>query len=254
MNFRKLINSLLRPTGYELTRTRDNPAYPADFSKEEIEIIDSVRRYTMAKTVDKIFPMMNAVRYVTQHRLEGGIVECGVWRGGMMMAAARMLLALGDTSRHLFLYDTFEGMSEPTERDTDVKGKKALARYRDAKRTDSGGVDWCYASLEEVTRNLESTAYPMAQVHFIRGLVENTLPSETPQTISILRLDTDWYASSKHEMVHLFPRLQRGGVLILDDYGFWQGCRQATDEYFAANRVQLHLARVDEACRIGVKL
>jgi hypothetical protein len=75
-----------------------------------------------------------------------------------------------------------------------------------------------------------------------------------PQRISILRLDTDWYESSKHELVHLFPRLERGGVLILDDYGHWQGARQATDEYFKEHQVQMHLVRVDEACRVGVKL
>jgi len=254
MNLRKLFNSLLQPLGYELARTRDNPGYPSDFSKADVEIIEAVRRCTMAKTVDKIFPILNAVRHVAQHRIEGSVVECGVWRGGMMMGAARMLLSLGDSTRHLYLYDTFEGMAEPTEQDTDVKGKKALTRYREAPRTNTGGVDWCYASIEEVTENLKSTGYPMDKVHLIKGLVENTLPAGAPESISVLRLDTDWYASSKHEMVHLFPRLQRGGVLILDDYGFWQGCRQATDEYFEANRVQMHLVRVDEACRVGIKL
>jgi hypothetical protein len=254
MNLRKLLNRMLAPAGYELARTRDNPAYPSDFTKQDVGIIESVRRYTMAKTVDKIFPILNAVRYVNEHQVPGSVVECGVWRGGMMMAAARLLLELGDTSRELYLYDTFEGMAEPTDKDTDVKGKKALARYREAPRTTGGGVDWCYASLEEVTSNLESTGYPMEKVHLVKGLVEDTLPAGVPAQISILRLDTDWYASSKCEMLHLFPRLQPGGVIILDDYGFWQGCRQATDEYLKANQVQLHLVRVDEACRVGIKL
>ncbi|HEV8543029.1 MAG TPA: TylF/MycF/NovP-related O-methyltransferase [Verrucomicrobiae bacterium] len=254
MNARKLLNTILRPMGYEMARTRDNPKYPGDFAAEDIEIIEKSRHYTMAKTVDKIFPIIDAVRYATQHRVPGSIVECGVWRGGMMMAAARTLLELGDRSRDLYLFDTYEGMVEPTEKDTDIRGKKAITRFQEAERTETGGVDWCYASMEEVTANLQSTGYPKEKLHFIKGRVEDTLPAQAPEKIAILRLDTDWYSSSKHEMDHLFPRLTPGGVLILDDYGYWKGCREATDEYFAAHKVQMHLVRVDEACRVGVKL
>ncbi len=253
MNVRKVLNKVLRPAGYELGRSRDNPKYPGDFTPGDVEIIEASRHCTMAKTVDKIFPIINAVRYITQRALPGSIVECGVWRGGMMMAAARTLLELGDRTRDIYLFDTFEGMVEPTEKDTDIRGKKAMTRFQEAERTSTGGVDWCYASIEEVTRNLQSTGYAKDKLHFIKGRVEDTLPAQAPGQIAILRLDTDWYSSSKHEMEHLFPRLVSGGVLILDDYGYWKGCREATDEYFAAHKVQMHLVRVDEACRVGVK-
>src|SRR3954468_19083285 len=116
MSLRRLINRTLRPIGYELALTRDNPVFPGDFSPKELEIIEGSRRYTMAKTVDRIFHIVNAARYVSEHHLAGAIVECGVWRGGMMVGAARTLLDLGDTSRDLYLFNTFEGMAAPTEK------------------------------------------------------------------------------------------------------------------------------------------
>jgi O-methyltransferase len=254
MTLRDLINGVFRPFGCELARIRDHPEFPGDFAPEDLEIIRAVRPYTMAKTVDKIFHIISAARYITRRNLPGAIVECGVWRGGMMMAAAHALLRSNDRSRELYLFDTFEGMAEPTEKDTDIRGKKAITRYRESERTATGGVDWCYASLPEVQRNVESTDYPKDKLHFVKGRVEETLPAQAPNAIAILRLDTDWYSSSKHELDHLFPRLVQGGVLILDDYGFWKGCREATDEYFAAHKVQMHLIRVDEATRVGIKL
>jgi hypothetical protein len=254
MNVRKLLNQLLCPLGYELARARQTARFAPDLTAADAEIIQFVRPYTMARTADKVFPIINAARHVVEHRILGDIVECGVWRGGMMMAAARTLLSCRDTSRELWSYDTFAGMVEPTDKDLDAKGDSALERWQAAPRTESGAVDWCYACLEDVARNLEITGYPREKLHLIKGRVEDTLPARAPQRISILRLDTDWYESSKHELVHLFPRLERGGVLILDDYGHWQGARQATDEYFKEHQVQMHLVRVDEACRVGVKL
>ncbi len=254
MNVKKILNALLKPTGYEIARQRGNPRYPLDFTDQETEIIKTIRPYTMAKEIERIYPIVNAVRYVVEQRIPGSVVECGVWRGGMMMAAAKMLLLLGDTSRELYLFDTYEGMVEPGGKDLDVRGTAAIEQYRKAPEIGGGVKDWCYAGLEEVTQNLRSTGYPKDKIHLIKGRVEATLPGEAPESISILRLDTDWYESSKHELVHLYPRMQKGGVLILDDYGFWQGCRQATDEYFKENNIAVHLVRVDSACRVGIKL
>lgn len=254
MNLRHILNALLRPTGYEIARTAKANLLPADFAVEDWQIINGVRPYTMAKTVERIFATIDATRYVITAGIPGSIVECGVWRGGMMMAAARMLLALGELSRHLYLFDTFEGMSEPGQTDINAQGKSAAVAYGQAPRLPSGGVDWCYASIDEVRGNLASTQYPAAQFHLVKGRVEETLPAKAPESISILRLDTDWYESSRHEMTHLFPRLQCGGVLILDDYGFWQGCRQAADEFFQDHGIRMHLVRVDGSCRVGVKM
>ena len=158
-----------------------------------------------------------------------------------MMAAARTLLELGDASRHLYLFDTFRGMTEPSEED----GERA-ARWMRSRRPKHFVV-----GLEEVRHNLNLTGYPADHVHLISGPVENTLPGSAPERICLLRLDTDFYKSTLHELVHLFPRLQPGGVLIVDDYGSWEGARKATDEYLADKAILLH--RMDHTGRIAVK-
>jgi len=109
------------------------------------------------------------------------------------------------------------------------------------------------ASLDEVKRNVLGTGYDSDRVRFVEGLVEDTIPEQAPREIAVLRLDTDWYESTRHELVHLYPRLSSGGVLILDDYGCWLGARQAVDEYIEANAVRLLLTRIDSSGRLAVK-
>ena len=111
-----------------------------------------------------------------------------------------------------------------------------------------------YAPIMDVRSNMESTGYPLSLLHFVQGKVEETVPSSAPDQISILRLDTDWYESTKHELLHLFPRLSRNGILIIDDYGDWVGARKAVDEYFAAHGLKPFLARIDTTGRVYVKL
>src|SRR5207344_857055 len=110
---------------------------------------------------------------------------------------------------------------------------------------------WCRAGFDEVVRNLASTGYPSDRLHFIRGRVEDTIPAGAPEKIALLRLDTDWYESTRHELTHLFPRLSTHGVLIIDDYGHWQGARRAVDEYFSATPILLNA--IDFTARIAVK-
>jgi hypothetical protein len=120
-------------------------------------------------------------------------------------------------------------------------------------RRGSDTSDWCYASLEDVRQNLASTGYGMERIAFVKGKVEDTLPGSAPDSISLLRLDTDWYESTLHELVHLFPRLSAGGVLIIDDYGHWRGARRAVDEYLRDNSIRMLFDRVDYSGRIAVK-
>ena len=94
---------------------------------------------------------------------------------------------------------------------------------------------------------------PTPGVEFVQGRVENTLPAAAPPEIAVLRLDTDWYESTRHELEHLYPRLVDGGVLIVDDYGYWQGARQAVDEYFGETGEAILLNRIDDTGRIAVK-
>jgi len=227
------------------------PSVFPDFDADARRIIQRVKPFTLTDP-ERIFSVIQAARYVVRAGLPGSFVECGVWRGGSMMAAALTLLQLGKHNVKLHLFDTYEGMTAPSRADVDFAGASAAGRF--AWRKTRTGSTWCRASLEDVQANIASTGYDLANVEFVKGRVEDTIPSAAPMTISILRLDTDWYDSTRHELVHLFPRLAPGGVLIIDDYGHWQGSRQATDEYFEARGISLLLNRVDYTGRVGVKM
>jgi hypothetical protein len=164
-----------------------------------------------------------------------------------MMAIALTLLRLNKGNVPLYLFDTFEGMSAPTA----IDGEEVYETWK-AKQTPIHN-EWAFSPLAEVKNNLQGTGYDENLVHFIQGKVENTLPESAPEQISLLRLDTDWYESTKHELEHLFPRLSRGGVLIIDDYGHWKGARKAVDEYIERNRLTILLNRIDYSGRIGIK-
>jgi hypothetical protein len=243
-----LINRIrrgLRAIGVEV-----GPAWPPDFTESDRQIISRVQPYSMT-TRARLRSVINAVEYIVGANIEGAIVECGVWKGGSMMAAALTLLRLG-AQRPLVLYDTFGGMTAPTSEDVDITGAAAhdiLKLPRDA----AGKDPRAYAAIDEVRVNLLSTGYDGERMRFVRGPVEETLPHVLPDSISCLRLDTDWYQSTKHELEHLYPRLTPGGVLILDDYGYWRGSRQAVDEYFTEHGITMLLSRIDTAGRIGVK-
>ena len=165
------------------------------------------------------------------------------------MAIAHELLRLGDQSRQLYLFDTFEGMTAPGDEDYHYTGTPASVLKE---RHEKGGKVWNAVPLEEVRRAVLSTGYEAAQVHFVKGRVEDTLPQQAPNTIALLRLDTDWYESTKHELMTLFPRITPGGILIIDDYGHFAGARKAVDEYIRKYRVKILLDRADYSGRIGV--
>jgi O-methyltransferase len=223
---------------------------PADYDGESKQIVRAVRPWTMTGP-DKIFALIQAVRYITRHRIPGDVLECGVWRGGSMQAVARTLLALGDTSRDLYLFDTFEGMPAPSERDVRTSDERTAAQLMaEEEREDS--LVWAIASLEDVQEGMAQTGYPSERVHYVKGRVEETIPERAPAQISILRLDTDWYESTKHELDHLYPRVPSGGVVLFDDYGYWDGAREAVDEFLETSGERLLLHRMASG-RLAVK-
>lgn len=248
---KRLVQGALRTLGYELRRLPSSPqdARLRDLSEQERRTIGAVLPFTNT-SVERIAALMNAVTYITGNRIRGDIAECGVWRGGSMMAVALTLVALGDVSRRLFLYDTYEGMSEPTDQDTTPWGDSAAAMLG---RYPRGTGPWCYASMDDVRANLVSTGYPQENIIMVAGKVEDTLPKHLPGELSLLRLDTDWYESTKHELTHLYPLLVRNGILIIDDYGHWEGARKAVDEYFLAGGGVHFLHRIDYTGRLLVK-
>jgi O-methyltransferase len=226
------------------------PTYDADVSPDNRRIVERVRPYTMTSQ-RSVIGLCEAVEYIVRSEIEGPFVECGVWRGGSVMAEALTLLRLGVSDRDLYLFDTFAGMPMPEADDVSLRepGQQALARWRRDQRSDHN--DWAYASIETVRDNVLSTGYPADRVHLVRGLVEETIPKLAPPSIALLRLDTDWYSSTRHELEHLYPRLVAGGVLIVDDYGAWAGARKAVDEYGPSR--SLFLGRLDGIARVAIK-
>jgi O-methyltransferase len=222
--------------------------YPKDYDEEGQAVISAVRPWTMTSP-EKLYALILAVRYVHKHQIPGDVLECGVWRGGSMQAVAKVLLSLGVTDRDLYLFDTFEGMPPPTEEDKRQDGKSAADMLA---ATDKSNPVWAYATLDDVKAGMAQVPYPAERVHYIKGMVEDTIPTQAPERLSILRLDTDWYASTKHELEHLYDRLSPGGVLLIDDYGWWQGSRQAVDEFLEKTGARLLLLRMAEG-RIAVK-
>lgn len=207
--------------------------------------------FTMT-SVDRRYALWQGVRHISQQGIAGDVVECGVWRGGSTMLAALTLLDLGERDRTLWLYDTFEGMSEPTEHDVSVDGASMVQEWSSHRGQTEDPV-FAYGSLDEVRATMARTAYPADRLRFVPGKVEDTIPATLPGPIALLRLDTDWYESTKHELEHLWPLLAPGGVIIVDDYGHWAGARQAVDGYFAGRSDAPLLTRIDYTGRIGVK-
>jgi O-methyltransferase len=232
-------------SGDELLREK----YP-DFEPAHFDVMRQVQPYTLTSP-ERIFAVIEATRYITRRRIPGAIVECGVWRGGSMMAAARTLQLLGDTDRELYLFDTFEGMSAPTDHDVDFVGQRADNLLATTERKEDG--IWVCVSLEDVQQAVGTVGYPASKIHYVRGKVEDTIPANAPDQIALLRLDTDWYESTRHELEHLYPRLASGGVIIIDDYGHWKGSRQATDEFIAATPDFGLLTRIDYTGRLAIK-
>jgi O-methyltransferase len=220
---------------------------------QDRQILERALPYTMTG-VARLQSVIDAVRYCVRRGVPGAFAECGVWRGGSVLAMILTLQDLAGPDRDIYLYDTFEGMTEPTEHDVSRYHRPAREVWEETR-----GRPWPRLfdpetfNEKQVRDTLRSTGYPDERLHFIRGSVEETIPGAAPNRLALLRLDTDWYESTRHELLHLYPRLADGGVLIIDDYGHWEGARRAVDEYFAEAARSLLLARVDYAARIAVK-
>jgi len=169
------------------------------------------------------------------------------------MAAALTLKQLNASERTFYLYDTFAGMSRPTDKDRPMPGTGDIDVKDEFERAKTGhdSSEWCCASLEDVKNNLSGIDYDQSKFLYVKGKVEDTLPATLPRPISILRLDTDWYESTKQEMEHLMPLLVPKGVLIIDDYYRCAGNKEAVDEYLDEHNIPILLTRVGNSA-IGV--
>lgn len=236
--------------GYEMKKIGTTDRVQ-NYSSDFLELVskNNYSEFTMLSLANQ-YALFQAIKYISDNNIPGDIVECGVWRGGAMMLALDTLNLLSDQSRTVWLYDTYAGMTPPTTKDIDVNGNDAQTTIEGKDRTDLY-VDWCYADIIDVKKNIFSTGYPQEKINFIKGDVLETVPNNMPDEIAILRLDTDWYESTAHEMKHFYPKLTQHGVLIVDDYGTWAGSNQALNEYFIDNKPLFN--RVDHTAILLIK-
>ncbi len=236
-SLRKILNKF----GIEISRFDTSTTFPWEADREEIELIENLmalnsknkikERLTMC-SIKRLWAAISATKYVIREKIEGDIIECGVWRGGCSIAIAKTIKRL-NSKKKIILYDTFAGMTRPTKEDVKANNKKkALKKYNDLNK--DGYNKWCYASLEEVKSCFKK--YGVFDIaSFNKGDISILLKDKKqalPNKISLLRLDTDWYESTKDEMKYLYPKISKNGILLVDDYGSWEGARKAVDEYF----------------------
>jgi O-methyltransferase len=253
MRIRSAVNRLLAVVGIKIASAKvAEKQFPVEISNSDRKAFRYVRDNNLSTSSDeRLFATIMACRYVAERDIQGDFVECGVWRGGNSIIAADVFKNLA-SRRGVWLFDTFAGMTAPTAADVDSRGESADEKYAHSMRGDYN--EWCYAPLEEVQANFSKVGLLTERVKFVKGDVAKTLSgsAEMPGVISVLRLDTDWYESTKVELEILYPKLAIGGVLIIDDYGHWGGSRKAVDEYFA-NRSRPFLQYIDHTARIGIK-
>jgi hypothetical protein len=250
-----LLKKFLYLAGFRIYRIDKNSNKPIELDKEENRIIDYVRANELSMcTTLNLQQTALACKYIAINKIPGDFVECGVYKGGNALIAAK-IFDLYKINKKVYLFDTFTGMSEPTKHDSRTGDKSStLNKYLSRQQNDH--TDWAYASIEEVKENFRKIGLLKDNVIFCKGKVETTLNlvSNIPETISFLRLDTDWYESTKKELEVLYSKLVLGGILVVDDYGQFDGARKAVDEYFKIHSPPPFLSLIDNGARIGVKV
>lgn len=238
--------------GVKLVSMKQHKGPKADMDPEFAPLYEACKAYTLIH-VERMYSLYKAVQYVVKKGVPGDFVECGVWKGGASMMMAMTLKKMGDTGRTLYLYDTYAGMAKPTAEDkATMPGARAVDDIWEQNQKGDHN-EWCYGPLDGVKAAMARTGYPADKIVYVKGMVEDTIPKTVPGKIALLRLDTDWYSSTKHEMEHLYPLLVRDGILILDDYGYWAGARKAADEYLASRGEVILLHRDDYSGATGIK-
>ena len=251
--YEQVIAAAARRFGLEVSRfSSHQDRLPTDATAQDRAIIEFVRPYTMTSAL-RLWSLIHAARYVLEEGVPGDFVECGVWRGGSVMAMAQTAASLPNFDRRIWLYDTFSGMTQPTALDVERESGALAADLLATTDVGDGQNIWCVASRSDVEQNLRKTSLPFERFTLVEGDVAKTLTQAAPSRIALLRLDTDWYASTRTSLETLYPRLAPGGVCVLDDYGHWEGARRAVDEYFETLPSRPLLMPIDYSGRIFLK-
>jgi O-methyltransferase len=246
-------NFLAKYLKFRLIRIKPRkPIQIVEASEWDIETLEICSRISM-QSDERIWALINATKYIVQRNVPGVFVECGVWKGASAVAISRTLVSLGVTDRDIYLFDTFEGMTEPSGLDKRISDSVPASQLLEATEIGDGDNVWAKATEESVREILNQQEYPAARFKIIKGDVIKTLHNIPSFEISLLRLDTDWYESTKIELEILFPRLVISGILIVDDFGHWDGSRRAVSEFFAGLDTKYLLSMVDYTGRLLIK-
>ena len=247
--FKLIFNKFINSMGYEVINKNQKII---ELSKTDEKLINLVSNYSMTPKI-RIFNLLQSLRHLKYNKIPGDYVECGVWKGGNIILFKKFIENEDPKSnKKIFAFDTFEGMTSPDENDFDLLNKtkaKNLLKKDRKKKTN----DWGFCSIEDVKINLKKNLRKINNIKLIKGPVEKTLDKKKnlPNKISLLRLDTDWYSSTRKELETLYDKVSSGGIIIIDDYGHWGGAKKAVDEFFSNKYVWMHY--VDYACRLIIK-
>jgi len=266
---KKLIKSIFNFFGLDIVRYKNDDDKEKlmnfDFNQEANQLIKIIRPYTMLPYTNLV-QLYELVKYCEINEILGDFVECGVWKGG-----SSALMALGSLNncknepRTLHLFDIFSEICAP---DPDKDGERAM---REAKKFNSKfienkkelfslkGIYDAYGGPGSLSQNQELfyniIKYPKAKVHFHEGWFQDTLPivKNEISKIAILRLDGDWYESTKVCLENLYDKVVKGGVIIIDDYGTYEGCKKAVDEFIHSKSLKVFLSYSSSDCRYWIK-
>tara|TARA_Y100001970_G_scaffold289239_1_gene418947 strand:- start:3748 stop:4524 length:777 start_codon:yes stop_codon:yes gene_type:complete len=239
----RLFKSLFKKINYNLHKIEPlniNHEFP-DANNFERETLKICSDYSMTG-YERMFALMKSIQFIRHHNVDGDFVECGVWKGGNLILFQKFIDKY-NLNKKIYAYDTFEGMTEPDTIDQTFKGENSidlLNKLYKKKVDRKQNILIADCSIDDVNNNFKKFSNKDNLI-CIKGPVEKTLEvkKNLPNKISILRLDTDWYSSTKKELEVLFPLLEKNGILIIDDYGFWKGARKAVDEYFMNKNVTM---------------
>ena len=247
-----LLNKLTKKSKFSKNKLSD---IAVELDKTDIDFIKNIidSKYTMTSP-QRLINTLKSCQYVIENNIPGDFVECGVWRGGNGILAKKVFEYLG-SNKNVWMFDTFQGMTAPTSVDVAaITQVSAESNFLDNQKDTHN--EWCFASLEDVQKNCADAGLDASSFRFIKGDVCDTLkkPKNIPTEISVLRLDTDWYESTKAELEILYPKLSDKGVLIIDDYGHWEGAKKAVDEYFSSQPYKPLFNVIDRTGRSAIKV
>lgn len=244
---RKYIQKITNSFGYTIINNNQRIVELSDKQRHLMNIANGI---SMTPQIRR-YNLIQALEYIAHYGLEGDLVECGVWKGGNIVIYKKFIEE-NDIKKKIYAFDTFQGMSNPDQNDYIIDGAISAQTILD-KDNKKVTNDWGVCSLEEVKFNISQRTKNLNNIFFIKGKVEETLLNKInlPKKISLLRLDTDFYQSTKIELEILYDKVCKGGVIIIDDYGHWAGSKKAVDEFFKEKFVWMHY--VDYACRLIIK-